>query len=246
MKIIGDLKNPKVMLVHGAGFNWENCFGKIIASLKKDFCFLIPILPGHCDEKKGLMDSVEETAKEICKQIYGENIKEIKTLYGVSLGASVALEIALNNMVKINKLILDGGQYVSMGDKTDFFSKVMSKQFLGLLAGEHLQKEIRENMGYTDNDVDVLRPMLYKSLTENVLYSAFIAAYNYDITKKNEKLLSSEVMVTFGSKEIYAKNSSLLLRQLSDNELLIKEMDNMGHSEALSKHPDLIIDLIKY
>ena len=104
----------------------------------------------------------------------------------------------------------------------------------------------QKNMGYTDNDVDVLRPMLYKSLTENVLYSAFIAAYNYDITKKNEKLLSSEVMVTFGSKEIYAKNSSLLLRQLSDNELLIKEMDNMGHSEALSKHPDLIIDLIKY
>lgn len=245
MKIIGDLNNPKIMLVHGAGFHWDNCFGKIIASLKKDYCFLIPALPGHCDEKKGLMESVEKTAIEIGKQLSDENVKEINTIYGVSLGASVALEIALNNTVNIKKLILDGGQYVSMGDKTEFFSKVMSKQFMNLLKGEHLQKEIRDNMGYKDNDVDVLRPMLYESLTENVLYSALIAAYNYDITKRHDKLSSSKVIVTFGSKEIYAKNSSLILRQLSGNELLIKEMDNMGHSEVLSIHPNLIIELIK-
>lgn len=34
MKIVGDLNNPKIMLVHGAGFYWENCFREIMESLK--------------------------------------------------------------------------------------------------------------------------------------------------------------------------------------------------------------------
>lgn len=245
MKIIGDLNKSKIMLIHGAGFHWNNCFREVIRSLKDDHCIIIPFLPGHCDERKELMESVEKTSIDITKQLFRENIKEIDIVYGISLGASVALEIALNNAITIRKIVLDGGQYVSMGEQAEFFSGIMSKQFMNLLKGEHLQKEIRDNMGYKDNDIEILKPMLYEYITEEVLYSAFMAAYNYDITTRDKKLSVPKVLVIFGSKEIYAKNSCSILKPLISNEFSIKEIDNMGHSEALSLHPDFIVDILK-
>lgn len=40
-------------------------------------------------------------------------------------------------------------------------------------------------MGYDENDIEVLKPMLFKSISNETLYSAFKAAYSYDITNKN-------------------------------------------------------------
>ena len=191
---------------------------------------------------------------EIALNVESSYIKEIKDLrvdnielaYGISLGASIVLETILCGEVNIKKVILDGGQYINMGENIELFSNIMSKQFIGLLENNHLQKEIRDNMGYDENDIEVLKPMLFKSISNETLYSTFKAAYSYDITNKNsDKLATKDISVSFGSREIYAKDSLNYLEKLIKKELEVEEIKDMGHSEALSKHPEIIIEMIK-
>lgn len=246
MKIVGDLNNPKIMLVHGAGFYWENCFREIMESLKSSYCILLPVLPGHSNINEEPIKSVEQVAAMIIKEIKDLRVDNIELAYGISLGASIVLETILCGEVNIKKVILDGGQYINMGENIELFSNIMSKQFIGLLENNHLQKEIRDNMGYDENDIEVLKPMLFKSISNETLYSTFKAAYSYDITNKNsDKLATKDISVSFGSREIYAKDSLNYLEKLIKKELEVEEIKDMGHSEALSKHPEIIIEMIK-
>ena len=43
---IGNVNNPKVVLIHGMGFYWEKCFTPIIEALELEYCLIIPELPG--------------------------------------------------------------------------------------------------------------------------------------------------------------------------------------------------------
>lgn len=245
MKIIGKLSNPKILLIHGAGFYWKSCFCNIVNSLKDDYCLFIPQLSGHDLTANGTIETVEKVANTISEELYEiGNIKKFNIVYGISLGASIALELVLQKFIKADKLILDGGQYVSMGNNIDFFSSVMAEQFLGLLENRHLQREIRENMGYDNNDIDVLKSMLYKEITESTLKNAFNAAYKYDIHIKSN-MIYSDVIVVFGSKEVFARKSSLFVKEKCIGNFYIKEIENMGHAEALSLHPNLIVELMQ-
>lgn len=44
---IGNVNNPKVVLIHGMGFYWEKCFTPIIEALELEYCLIIPELEGH-------------------------------------------------------------------------------------------------------------------------------------------------------------------------------------------------------
>ena len=38
LHVVGNLSKKRVMLIHGMGFDWKNCFGSIADELKKEFC----------------------------------------------------------------------------------------------------------------------------------------------------------------------------------------------------------------
>lgn len=244
LNIIGNNDMKKVLLIHGVGFNYENCFNKIINKLKKKYCIISPELPGHGSETVGILSSVEDVAKDLEESLLSEGINHIACVYGISLGASIAVQIALNGQIKIDRLIIDGGQYESMGEMIEQFSTVMAEQFDNLKNGIHLIEAVREGMGYGDNDVTVLTPMMYSQIEKATLYDAFKMAYSYDIKNKKERF-TMPVCIMFGSKETYASKYVDLIKSKSLNNVEILSFDNIGHAEILGTKPDLILDEIE-
>lgn len=129
LNIVGDKTNKKILLIHGVGFSYANCFKSIIAKLSKTYCIISPELPGHGNNTLGRLSSVEDVAEDLEKSLMLEDIVNIECAYGISLGASIALQISLNKKINVNNLIIDGGQYESMGEMIEPFSKVMAEQF---------------------------------------------------------------------------------------------------------------------
>lgn len=242
--IIGDSSKRKVMLIHGAGFYWETCFTSIVDALKDNYCILIPQLEGHSYEPDELMVSVYESAGKIINSLNKRAVRDIDIIYGISLGASITLEIALKNKLNVSTIILESGQYESMGEMTEQYSEIMAGEFMKLIKGEHLISPVKENMGYqSDNDVDVLKPLIFPDITQEALYRAFLAAYSYDIKERSEKL-NMKVGILLGGNEIYAKNSIPLVERICLKAPDIHEFPDLGHAEALSREPGLITDII--
>ena len=206
---------------------------------------MLPELEGHCRKPTKYMSSVSVSATEILDEIKEKGITQIDVVYGITLGASIALEIAMKNQLIISHLILDSGQYESMGEMTEQFSVIMAQQFLNLLKGEHLISPIKENMGYENkDDVKVLQPLIFPEITYDALYHAFLAAYDYDIKECIEKIRMN-VVIMLGGNEIYAKNSIPLVEEKCINPPQVYEVPDKGHAEVLSKEPNVITGLIK-
>ncbi len=243
LHVIGDSTKRKVMLLHGAGFYWKTCFISIVNALKDKYCILLPQLEGHCYKPDEFMVSVEESANKLINSISQRAVKEIDLVYGISLGASIALELALKDKIRISTLLLDSGQYESMGEMTEQYASIMAEEFKKIVRGEHLISPVKENMGYlSDNDVEVLQPLIFPDITQEALYRAFLAAYSYDIKGRSEKL-RMQVGVALGN-EIYAKSSIPLVERICIRRPDIHEFPGKGHAEALSREPGLITDII--
>jgi len=244
LHIIGKTHKSKVMLVHGAGFYWETCFPRIVDDLKDQYCILIPELEGHTNNPEEFMVSVEATAGNITEELRKLDIHSIDVIYGISLGASVAMEIALQRKINVNHLVLDGGQYESMGEMKEQYSNFMADAFLRLLEGEHLPSPVKESMGYTaGNDVEVFKPLIYKHITRDALLHAFLAAYSYDLKSKCTKI-DTHVAVMIGGNETYAAQCMPILETICAEHLETYDFPNRGHAEILSKDPEKISDLI--
>ena len=135
LHIIGDPSKKKVLLIHGMGFQWKFCFKKVIEELKRNYCLILPELGGHNMQGLGGFSNVYECADEIITSIRNHRIEELDCIYGISLGASIAIEIALRDCIRINKLILDGGQFESMGIMKKIDAYFMAKYIMALDAG---------------------------------------------------------------------------------------------------------------
>lgn len=245
LHIIGDINKKKVLLIHGMGFYWKNCFDTLIKQLKDKYCLLIPELEGHAPDSKGEIKSVNLCAETIIKGLSIIRISKIECIYGISLGASIALEIALKNKFEINKLILDGGQYESMGENTEQFARIISEEFQKIINGNHMMTEVQTQMGYLkNNDINVLRHLMYLDVSLDTLYKAGFAAYSYDIKDREEKL-DMNVILMCGGKEAYAQASIPLIQEKSLNTIKTCIFENKGHAEVLSKDSNEIVKLIE-
>lgn len=245
LHIVGDLSKKRVMLIHGMGFDWKRCFGSIANELEQEYCVLIPELNGHNRENKGTFTTVYDSADEIINEIEKLQITEIECLYGISLGASIALEIALRKKILIKKLLLDGGQYESMGMKKYFFSFCMAMEFRKIINGKRMMAVVSRQMGYRNgNEQLILFPLCCKNLNFHTLYRSALAAYSYDIRKRKEKL-DMKVIILHGENEIYAAHSALFVQEKCIDGCKIKVCEKCGHSELLSLNPLKLCDIIK-
>ncbi|WP_243128199.1 hypothetical protein [Clostridium niameyense] len=145
----------------------------------------------------------------------------------------------------IKKLILDGGQYESMGIMKKMYAYVISKEFQKVINGKHIKSYIQKQMGYLkNNDIDVLQNLTCKNIKFNCLYKAALAAYSYDVVNRPEKL-DMDVTIMYGENEIYAKRSVAIVNKKCLKPLNVFECKGMGHGEALSKKPIEICKLIE-
>ena len=102
-------ENPdRILLIHPSLVTWDY-FENVVPLLEKQFHLLIPALPGYDLQDNSEFRSVEETASELADALLQKGIRQVKTVYGCSMGGSIALRMAADGKLKTENTILDGG-----------------------------------------------------------------------------------------------------------------------------------------
>lgn len=140
---IGNVNNPKVVLIHGMGFYWEKCFTPIIEALELEYCLIIPELEGHHNKSEKTDIKIADCVNRLEQELTSNNIKQVDVVYGISFGASIAAEFACNGKIKVNNLILDGAMFVDQGLMSWFSALIMAWQFKRILSDKPMFSYIK-------------------------------------------------------------------------------------------------------
>ena len=102
-------ENPeRILLIHPSLVTWDY-FENVIPLLEKDYHLLIPVLPGYDLEDGSEFSSVEKVASQLADDLLNKGISEVKTIYGCSMGGSIALRMAADGKLKAQHYVMDGG-----------------------------------------------------------------------------------------------------------------------------------------
>ena len=104
----GKENKKTLLLIHPSVVKWDY-FENVIPLLQGNYHLLIPALPGYDFENNSDFTSVEQIASELNIWLKEEGYTELYAVYGCSMGSSIALMVALGQMIKINHCIMDGG-----------------------------------------------------------------------------------------------------------------------------------------
>ena len=74
---------------------------------------LIPALPGYDLVDDSEFSSVEAIALKLADELADRGIREVNTIYGCSMGGSIAFRMAADDKVRIKKIVMDGSPLIS-------------------------------------------------------------------------------------------------------------------------------------
>lgn len=128
IRTVGNKDNPVVIMIPGMFCTYEMP-GIIAEYLKDDYYVLLPTLDGHHKEEP-VYHSKQEDARKIIKWLHENGIKKIALLQGTSMGAEVALEIARQIDIPVDRYLFDGGPFFHF---SRFFRAIMAKKFMAFM-----------------------------------------------------------------------------------------------------------------
>ena len=104
----GKENNEIILLIHPSVVKWDY-FENVIPLLQEKYHLLIPALPGYDFENDSDFTSVEQIASELNDWLSTRGYRNLYAVYGCSMGGSVALMVTLEQRIKIEHCIMDGG-----------------------------------------------------------------------------------------------------------------------------------------
>lgn len=97
-----------ILLIHPSVVKWDY-FENVIPLLEKKYHLLVPALPGYDFDNDSDFTSVEQIASDLNVWMKAQGYTELYAVYGCSMGGSVALLVALGQLIKIKHCVMDGG-----------------------------------------------------------------------------------------------------------------------------------------
>lgn len=96
----GKENKETILLIHPSVVKWDY-FENAIPLLQENYHLLVPALPGYDFENDSDFTSVEQIAFELNVWMKAEGYTELYAVYGCSMGGSIALMVALKQMIGI-------------------------------------------------------------------------------------------------------------------------------------------------
>ena len=164
-------QNPEcILLIHPSLVTWDY-FENVVPLLENDYHLLIPAVPGYDLEDRSQFSSVEEIASELADELLQRGVREVKTIYGCSMGGSIVLRMAADGKLKGQNYVMDGGitPYQLPWILTRFIAlRDFGMMALGKLGGESVIVKAFSSTQYSEEDLkyvsNIFRHCTYKTL----------------------------------------------------------------------------------
>jgi len=125
----GNRENKAVILLHGMLTPWQ-IWNDAIERFKEKYYVIVPELDGHTQSEKSTFISVDDEAAKITEYIREALGGEVYLLAGLSMGGRIAAQIALDQSLRIDNLIIDGAPLMKVNG---LFKNIMKNNYHSIL-----------------------------------------------------------------------------------------------------------------
>lgn len=233
----GDKKNKSVVLIHGMATTAATCFDFLLDYLKEYYVVLVEV-DGHIpEEPDSVLKSFPGACEDIERYIQTELDGHVYCIGGLSMGASMTVEIMGRNHIKADKAFLDGAFIVKMGPVLkNVYTSLFTFFAKWLQNGHSIPQFIYDNIydkmfgkgnrGIVDG--------FYLNVRKETLKTVCHFVYSYTIHEEIKEF-AGEALFIYGSYEPYAKKGAKLLKAYLPS-LTVREIEGMGHGQYLYNH----------
>ncbi|ACV21589.1 2-hydroxy-6-oxo-6-phenylhexa-2,4-dienoate hydrolase [Slackia heliotrinireducens] len=225
-------KNEKVVvLIHPSMVAWDY-FERVIPLLEDEFRVMVPAVPGMDLTDDSEFTSVEAIATDLENYLLNRGIRDVRALYGCSMGGSMVLRMAANGRLNVAHYIMDGGitpyqlpriltRFIAVRDFCTIYS--------GKLVSEKMLMRAFSSTEYSDEDVKYIANVL-KHCTAKTIWRVFDSCNNFAMPK--EPMRFDGVMhYWFGEGERKARDWDIKYMRKFVPDTMFHEMKGVDHGD---------------
>ena len=232
-------ENPEcILLIHPSLVTWDY-FENVIPLLEKDYHLLIPAIPGYDLENGSEFSSVERIASQLADDVLEKGVRELKAIYGCSMGGSIVLRMAADGKLKARHCVMDGGitPYQLPWLLTRFIAlRDFGMMGLGKLGGENVIVKAFSSTQYSEEDLKYLANM-FRHCTYKTLWNTFDSCNNYQMPKKTMRFCG-EIHYWYAEKERKARDWDQKYMKKFVPDTVFKSFAGMDHGDMALFYPE--------
>ncbi len=233
------LDNPEcILLIHPSLVTWDY-FENVIPFMGRQFHLLVPALPGYDLEDDSDFSSVERIASELADDLLQKGIREVKAMYGCSMGGSIVLRMAADGKLKVQHYVMDGGitPYQLPWILTRFIAlRDFGMMALGKLGGEKLIVKAFSSTQYSEEDLKYVA-RIFRHCTYKTLWNTFDSCNNYKMPKDGLRF-SGKIHYWYAEKERKARDWDLKYMKKFVPDTAFKSFEGMDHGDMALFYPE--------
>ena len=234
-----------VVLIHPSLVTWDY-FEYVIPHLQDSCHVFVPAVPGYDLTDRSEFTSVEAIALNLADELISRGIREVRAIYGCSMGGSIVLRMAVDQKVKAQHYILDGGitPYQLPWILTRFIAlRDFAMMALGKLGGEKLIVKAFSSSGYSEEDMKYVA-RIFKHTTYKTLWRTFDSCNNYRMPK-TQMHFPGTVHYWYAEKERKARDWDLKYMKKLIPQTRFRRFKGMDHGDMALFHPELLAGEIR-
>lgn len=234
-----------IVLIHPSIVKWDY-FENIIPLLQKNYHLIIPALPGYDFEDNSDFSSVKEIALELNHWLKENNHNKLYAVYGCSMGGSIALMVALNQMVEIDHCIMDGGitPYQLPWIITRFIAlKDYLMMMIGKIGGMPLLEKAFATDHYSKEDLQYVVDVL-NHCSKKTIWRTFESCNNYKIPNPIPKI-NTQIHYWYTKNEEKERKQDINYIKNHFPSTKFKTLPELGHGGLVLLKPELFVDMIQ-
>ena len=225
--------------------SWDY-FRDVIPLLERDYHLYIPAIPGYDLTLDSEFTSVEAAAQELERQLLAKGVRQLKAIYGCSMGGSIALRMTADHRLKVSHYILDGGitPYQLPWILTRFIAlRDFGMMALGKLGGEKLILKAFSSSEYTTEDLNYLADM-FRHCTYRTLCNTFDSCNNFRMPKRRMHFAGT-VHYWYAEKERKAREWDIRYMRKYVPDTVFREFTGMDHGDMALFHPEQLAEELR-
>ena len=232
-------ENPEcILLIHPSLVTWDY-FEYVIPLLEKHYHLLIPALPGYDLKDDSDFSSVEAVALRLAADLADRGIQEVETIYGCSVGGSIALRMAVDGKLSAKNIVMDGG--ITPYQLPWILTRFIALRDFGLMAfgksgGEKLIVKAFSSTGFSEEDMKYVAG-IFRHCTFKTLWNTFNSCNNYKMPKEVMHL-PCRIYYWYAEKERKARDWDIKYMKKYLPDTVFRCFEGMDHVDMALFHPE--------